>query len=435
MSILNLIKARQWAMQRRAFQAAVDIATRANYEEEEIKKYFHAEDANSKIQMLQGFGDAVEGSMYSYIAKDTGLILIDGPIIPRATMFSDISGVASIDRLMSEFSSFENNEEIKKIVLLLDTPGGDVTGITDFSAQIKRSTKAVDAYVWNANSAGYVIASAADRIIVNNLGTVGSIGVVVTAVDDTEALEKEGIKIKEIWSSQSPYKRLNLNTEEGVSEVQKLVDSIADAMISTIAENRGITSDVVLQKYGQGRVMSANDALKAGMIDSVQDVQNFLKNKKIKTEALSIKLNAREGEKKMNAAEIREAHAEAVSVIEAEASAMAAEQERQRIKDIEALSEKFKGALSQVQKAVRAHLDNIKFNADMTADKAAVTLLSVVAQAQVEAVEEHAQDRRAAADVAVHAGQASADVEELTEEELLQKKVKAQTEKILKEGK
>ena len=155
-------------------------------------------------------GERVLGSQYSFVAADVGTLRVTGPLMPRASFISRLLGWASTDELMQEFSALEQDPNVKRIAVVFDTPGGAVTGTSEFSALISGCDKPTTAYVYgNAASAGYWLAAGCDRIISADTGFVGSIGVVMSL----RAKKEEG-EI-EIVNSKSPNKRLDPESKAG----------------------------------------------------------------------------------------------------------------------------------------------------------------------------------------------------------------------------
>lgn len=343
------------------------------------------------------FGSQVPGSLYSYKSGTVGAILIDGPIIPRATMFSDVSGIVSIDRLTAEFKAMADDPNITEIVLLMDTPGGEVTGVSDFAALVKATEKKTSAFTWMAASAGYWIASAVDEIAAPLSGLVGSIGVVVGYYDTTEAEAKKGFKYLEMVSSQSPNKRADLGTDTGRAVVQQMLDDLADGFISTVADNRGTDADTVINSFGGGAVFAAPRALSAGMIDRVVDFDAYMKTKQDAGPEKTFFGFARKGNAAMDE------HESTVETVDVEKALSA---ERDRIKGIEALITKVEGHHPAVVKAAKDEIDRIKYDPAYTAANAAVNVLEAVSKAQKNLVTTLAQDKKEVTEAAQAAAQA-----------------------------
>ena len=93
------------------------------------------------------------------------VVPITGPIFRYANLFTQISGATSLDVLAKDFASALGNPEVRAIVLEINSPGGQATGISEFAAQVRAAAKPVVAYVDGmAASAAYWIAAAAPQI-------------------------------------------------------------------------------------------------------------------------------------------------------------------------------------------------------------------------------------------------------------------------------
>jgi len=174
---------------------------------------------------------------------DVAVIPVCGPIFRRANMMSEVSGATSIQVLAQDFNAALAGDDVKAIVLEIDSPGGEVTGVSEFSEMVyaARGTKPIVAYVGGDGcSAAYWIASACEHIVVADTAIVGSIGV-VRAVPNPSASSASSI---EIVSSQSPNKRPDVKTSKGRAVFQAEVDALADVFVNTVARNRGVTSKV-----------------------------------------------------------------------------------------------------------------------------------------------------------------------------------------------
>lgn len=233
------------------------------------------------VAVAQGFGDpeAVAAKLGRPLANTRTVIVRDGvavvpvigPIFRYANMFTEISGATSVQTLATDFQTALDDPAVKSIILEIDSPGGQVSGISEFAAQIKASDKPVIAYVSHlAASAAYWIASAADSIITNDTSMLGSIGVVLQA-----SLDEDDNTVKFI-SSQSPLKQVAANTDQGKQQHQQMVDNLAEVFINTVAGNRNTTREDVIANFGMGGIKIAADAIAAGMADSLGSLESII---------------------------------------------------------------------------------------------------------------------------------------------------------------
>jgi len=193
------------------------------------------------------------------------VIPVTGTIVRYSSFFTEICGGVSTEMLARELNTALNDESVETIVFNIDSPGGEASGIAELGEMIKeaRAKKKIVAYVDDmAASAGYWIASAAEEIYASKTAMVGSIGVVFTL------REKTGSGI-EIVSNVSPRKRPDISTAEGISQIQAWADKLGDIFVDSVALNRGVSSDTVLEKFGQGDMLVGREALEAGMVDSI----------------------------------------------------------------------------------------------------------------------------------------------------------------------
>jgi signal peptide peptidase SppA len=197
---------------------------------------------------------------------------IQGPLFRRSDLFTNISSSTTVENLAVDLQRAADNSLITHILLNIDSPGGQVNGIQEFADQVREvaAIKPVVAYVDGIGASGaYWIASAANSIVLNDTSLVGSIGVVASIRDNRAAQEKQGVRQYEIVSTQSPFKRPDVATEQGRAQIQEMVDALASVFIDRVASFRGVTAEDVMSRFGQGKMLPAKAALDAGMADEI----------------------------------------------------------------------------------------------------------------------------------------------------------------------
>jgi ClpP class serine protease len=222
---------------------------------------------------LENTGSRVE------MRGDVAVISVAGPIFRYADIFSEISGATSVEHMATDFQAALDNSRVDQILLNIDSPGGEVNGISDFADMVRAGSqkKPVTAFVDGlAASAAYWIASAATRVVASKTSLLGSIGVVVSMTDRRAAQERQGVKRYEVVSTVSPKKRLDISTDEGQAQVLAVADQLAEIFVGNVARFRGTTRDNVVSNFGQGGVLIARDAVAAGMADQVGTFESLL---------------------------------------------------------------------------------------------------------------------------------------------------------------
>ena len=122
------------------------------------------------------------------------VIPISGTLVNRYA--TGPSGTVSYDRIRDRVGKAAGDENIRGILLQLNSFGGEVDGVFDTADVIREAAKAKP--VWasvddNAFSAAYLLASQAHRVYTTRTGGVGSVGVIAVHYDFSRWLNKEGI--------------------------------------------------------------------------------------------------------------------------------------------------------------------------------------------------------------------------------------------------
>ena len=129
-----------------------------------------------------------------------------------------------------------------------------------------------------AASGAYWIASQADELVVTTGGMVGSIGIVMVHEDWSKANEMAGVK--PTYLTAGKYKAEGNFDEplgDGAREfLQGQLREYYGLFASAVARGRRTTPDRVSSGYGEGRVLTAQMALKAGMVDRVETFEQTL---------------------------------------------------------------------------------------------------------------------------------------------------------------
>jgi len=208
---------------------------------------------------------------------DVKIIKLRGILSKEMDFFSYLFGGTSLEAVQDQFRAAIDNNEVKAIILDIDSPGGDVNGTPELAELIynSRGKKPIISYIgYDGASAAYWVAAAADKIVVQEAAAVGSIGVLASFWKG----ETMGDEVT-IVSSVSPKKALDLDTDEGVQQIQEMVDELGAIFVENVAKYRGIEPAQVLADFGQGGVKIARKAVESGMADyigTIDDVYNMI---------------------------------------------------------------------------------------------------------------------------------------------------------------
>jgi ClpP class serine protease len=126
----------------------------------------------------------------------------------------------------------------------------------------------------HAFSAGYALASQADRILLPRTGTVGSIGVVVMHADLSGQLDQDGVRVTLIHSGQhkvdgNPYEPL---PEAVRDDIQREIDVLRFLFAETVAAGRAGRLSQEAALATEAATFRGTDAVAAGLADEVTDL-------------------------------------------------------------------------------------------------------------------------------------------------------------------
>lgn len=286
-SLLNLVCSTAWAVRPEALQAIVALVQREDISRHAVAAACHWSEARQREAArayetsipLRAVGsqDAtpVQDSYRLYRRGSTAILPVTGPITRYSNFFQAMSGQGtSVEALAKDFYLALNDPNFDSILLSIDSPGGEVNGINEFSDMIyaSRVEKPIWAYVSDLGaSAAYWIASAAERIVVAETAAVGSIGCLAV-------FKRSGVEGEEIAfvSNVSPRKKMDPLTEDGAEQIQAMVNTYGQIFVDKVARNRGIPATMVTSDYGQGGLVIGADAVMAMMAEEVGTFEGCL---------------------------------------------------------------------------------------------------------------------------------------------------------------
>ena len=351
MRVWNKAADEPWAITSSALTTILDIAARQNASPEAVAAKLGRELQNSyRLEIRDGIA----------------ILPVVGPLFRYANLFTQVSGASSYELLAKDFTQAVENPDVKAIVLNIDSPGGEVNGCAEFADMIHeaRGVKPIVAYAsGDAASGAYWIAAAADEIVVSKTSALGSIGVVGVYRGN------KGEDAVEVVSSQSPYKRLDPDTDDGRARLQKRIDAMADVFVDAVAKYRGVASSHVQNHYGSGDVFIGDAAVKQGLADRIGSFEKILfeLSGNPVSEPSPHSINPNQQEKSMDDIQsLREAYPDLTASLEQDAVNQGVATERSRVQ----------GILSHDEANARTLLaQHLAFETDMEVE-AAVSVLS-----------------------------------------------------------
>jgi ClpP class serine protease len=293
MSVLSHVVSLMWAMREDAFEEIISFLQGSNDpikmaqlmhvgSSDQYEKFFSSEMKKpiDYSAMQKVVDQDLPGAYRAEFRNNVAILPVRGPIFPRANLITSWSGGTAVSQLMVDLNAAMSNDSIDTIIQNVDSPGGEITGISEYAQAVMRareSGKKVVSYVYGQGaSAAYWVIAPSYKLFLSNTSMVGSIGVVAGYTLSDKADEKRGVQKIEIVSSQSPKKRINPTTEEGRAHIQKTVNALADIFISSVASARGVSTEKVLIDFGEGGMVLADKAVSVGMADGISTLEEVI---------------------------------------------------------------------------------------------------------------------------------------------------------------
>jgi len=211
----------------------------------------------------------------------TAVLPLYGLITQRPTLFSRFFGGTTTEDFSRNLYALLADSGVSTIVIDIASPGGSTDGVEELSAEIyhARTKKRLIAVANSmAASAAYWLGSSASEFVVTPGGMVGSIGVYAIHLDFSAMNARLGVA--PTYVSAGKYK-VEGNPDTPLNDsarayLQSVVDEFYGKFVSSVARNRGVSPDTVVNGYGEGRLLTASQAKAAGFVDRVAPLSHVL---------------------------------------------------------------------------------------------------------------------------------------------------------------
>ena len=173
---------------------------------------------------------------------------------------------------------------VKGVVLKAHTPGGTVDSVEMLADAVRdfAKTKPVVGYVNGmCASAGVFGICASSAIVMENsaMAEIGSIGVLSVHIDQSKALEKNGLSVKIYRASDSVDKARFNGVEPMTDELEQEIQAELDAAMKTFKGyvRRGRAGKLTSDEIFTGKMYKRKDALRLGLVDSLGSLGDAIK--------------------------------------------------------------------------------------------------------------------------------------------------------------
>lgn len=202
--------------------------------------------------------------------KSVALIYIVGTIVDT----SGAKGSAAADEIAGTITKAYEDDDIKAIVLRIDSPGGSPSASETIHRAIvkaqEKGKKVIVSMGSVAASGGYWVAANADAIYASSGTLTGSIGVVMGKFELSGLWKKMGVNWSniqvgenaDIWSINEPFDK------QGAERMNVLIDDVYNTFIERVSKGRGLDKEAV-RRIAQGRAFTGHQARAVGLIDDL----------------------------------------------------------------------------------------------------------------------------------------------------------------------
>jgi signal peptide peptidase SppA len=207
-----------------------------------------------------------------YAVTDSGVAVIEvsGSLVNRSSGMDAQSGLTSYEQLGNEILDAATDPQVRGILLRFDSYGGEANGAWDVASLIEEAARVKPVWAavddW-ALSAGYLLASATDRIWVTRTGGVGSVGIIAMHLDQSGWDAANGLRYTTIFAGD---RKNDFNPHEPLSDGARSVlvaevDRLYSMFVDAVARRRSLSAADV--RRTEAGILYGEDSVVQGFAD------------------------------------------------------------------------------------------------------------------------------------------------------------------------
>lgn len=209
-------------------------------------------------------------------ANKIAIVYAEGEIVDGQGGSQQVGG----DSLAKQIRQLRQDEDIKAVILRINSPGGSVTGSEKIQREVlltRREKPVIVSMGDYAASGGYWIATGADHIFAEANTITGSIGVFglrfnVQKLGNDHGITWDVVKTTQYADNESISRP---KTPQELAIAQKSVNQIYDQFLNRVSQARKLPKPKVAQ-IAQGRVWSGKDAKQLGLVDQIGGINQAI---------------------------------------------------------------------------------------------------------------------------------------------------------------
>jgi len=188
-------------------------------------------------------------------------------------------GLSMVDDIKTALRTAADDDEVKAVVLAVDSPGGEVTAsdiIYNEVLRVRERKPVVVSMSSLAASGAYYIACGSSWIVANETTFTGSIGVIIQSLNYEQLFDKVGLdsvvfksgKFKDMLSGSRPM------TPDEQVYVEGMVQQVYTRFLDIVAGARKLPADELRTGLADGRILTGKDAMAAGLVDQIGYIED-----------------------------------------------------------------------------------------------------------------------------------------------------------------
>lgn len=238
--------------------------------------FFESEASAMQMQADRVGQESPESDLLS-IVEGAAVIEVKGKLTNSNSYYNKYYGLISYDHIREAIVEAVDLGA-GAILFDIDSPGGTVSGMKDLSNFIQGLDVPTRSHSSGTEaSAGYFLGISSEKSYIDDMTEAGSVGVVMTLMEYTEAMKKQGVHAEVFRSGKhkqagNPYEKLSA---ENRKHMKDQVMTYADKFFDFVSDRRGIPRPAMTE-IETGKTFIGEEAVKAGLIDKIMSFDEAL---------------------------------------------------------------------------------------------------------------------------------------------------------------
>ena len=197
-----------------------------------------------------------------------------GVVELKGEIGAGVRGSVDSQEMLKSIRRFEEDGDMKAVVVRIDSPGGAVAPSQEIYDELKKlaEEKVVVCSMGNlAASGGFYVAMACPHIFAEGGTLTGSIGVISQFANVKGLAERFDVKVETVKSGKlkdagNPFRDM---TREDRAYWQSLTDQVYQQFLAAILKARKKVNEEQIRRIADGRILTGQQALELKLIDEI----------------------------------------------------------------------------------------------------------------------------------------------------------------------